>query len=201
MAYCIVARATTLDVKEPIAPAHAAQPSPIAESRRITHAPDLETVRRLKDELLRTCAERAPKAAEGLEAGFEDTMALTALPERYRKPLRTINGVERLNQQLRRGERVIRIFPNEDSALRLLGVVLMEIDESWTTGHRHFEISRCRSTGGGKQIRKQPKRPPTSDWRRYDSHEGLSEATLAPVFGFDRHACVTPRLLSSPVVN
>ncbi|MEW6081103.1 MAG: transposase, partial [Bacillota bacterium] len=38
-------------------------------------------------------------------------------------------------------ERVIRIFPNEDSALRLLGAVLMEIDESWSTGHRYFDMT------------------------------------------------------------
>jgi putative transposase len=35
---------------------------------------------------------------------------------------------------------VIRIFPNEESALRLIGAVLMEIYESWTTGHRYFNM-------------------------------------------------------------
>lgn len=119
----MVARATTLDVKEPVAPAHAAKPSAITESGRITHGPDLETARRLKDDLLRTYAERARKAVEVLEAGFDDAMAVMALPERYGKRLRTTNGVERLNQETRRRERVIRIFPNEDSALRLLGAV------------------------------------------------------------------------------
>lgn len=109
--------------------------------RLVFDAPDLETARRLKDDLLRTYAERAPKAVERLEAGFEDAMAVMALPERYRKRLRTTNGVERLNQEIRRRERVIRIFPNEDSALRLLGAVLMEIDENWTTGHRYFDMS------------------------------------------------------------
>lgn len=64
-----------------------------------------------------------------------------ALPERYQKRLRTTNGVERLNQEIRRRERVIRIFPNEDSALRLLGAVLMEIDENWSTGHWYFDMS------------------------------------------------------------
>ncbi|MEW6524852.1 MAG: transposase, partial [Bacillota bacterium] len=78
---------------------------------------------------------------ERLEAGFEDAMAVMALPERYRKRLRTINGVERLNQEVRRRERVIRIFPNEESAMRLMGAVLLEIDEAWTTGHRYFDMA------------------------------------------------------------
>lgn len=68
-------------------------------------------------------------------------MAVMALPGRYRKRLRTTNGVERLNQEIRRRERVIRIFPNEESAVRLIGAVLVEIDEVWTTGKRYFDMA------------------------------------------------------------
>ncbi len=49
--------------------------------------------------------------------------------------------MERLNEGVRRRERVIRIFPNRASALRLLGAVLMERHEQWTTGHRYFEMT------------------------------------------------------------
>ena len=109
--------------------------------RLVFDAPDLETARRLKEELVQDYAERAPRAVEILESGFEDAMAIMALPEQYRRRLRTTNGVERLNEEIRRRERVIRIFPNEESALRLMGAVLMEIDENWTTGHRYFDMS------------------------------------------------------------
>ena len=44
--------------------------------------------------------------------------------------------MERLNEEVRRRERVIRIFPNRESTIRLLGAVLMERDEQWSTGHR-----------------------------------------------------------------
>jgi len=83
----------------------------------------------------------APKAIERLEAGFEDAMAIMALPECIRRRLRTTNAVERLNREIRRRERVIGIFPNEESALRLIGAVLMEIDESWTTGNRYLDMT------------------------------------------------------------
>ena len=89
----------------------------------------MATARRLLEQVLQDYVERAPKAVRCLEDGFEDATAVMALPERYRKRLRTTNGAERLNQEVRRKERVIRIFPNEDSALRLLGAVLREIDE------------------------------------------------------------------------
>ena len=49
--------------------------------------------------------------------------------------------VERLNQEIRRRERVIRIFSNEESVIRLIGAVLMEIDEVWTTSHRYFDMA------------------------------------------------------------
>ncbi len=57
----------------------------------------------------------APKAVECLEAGFDDAMAVMALPEKYRKRLRTTNIQERLNEEIRRRERVVRIFPNDEN--------------------------------------------------------------------------------------
>src|SRR5258708_35135485 len=76
-----------------------------------------------------------------LEAGFDDATAVLALPEPYRRRLRTSNAMERLNEEVRRRERVIRIFPNRASALRLLGAVLLEQDEQWTSGKRYFDMA------------------------------------------------------------
>ena len=58
-------------------------------------------------------------------------MAVMALPEKYRKRLRTTNMQERLNEEVRRRERVIRIFPNDESALRLIGALLAEKNDQW----------------------------------------------------------------------
>jgi putative transposase len=46
-----------------------------------------------------------------------------------------------LNEEVRRRERVIRIFPNRESVIRLLGALLMEQDEAWTTGKRYFDMT------------------------------------------------------------
>ena len=78
---------------------------------------------------------------ETLENGFDDAVAVLALPERYRRKLRTTNMVERLNQEIRRRERVIRIFPNVESAIRLLGAFLLERDEDWMTGRRYMDMT------------------------------------------------------------
>jgi putative transposase len=66
-----------------------------------------------------------------LEEGFADAMAQMALPEKYPRRLRTTNMQERLNPEIRRRERVIRIFPNDESALRPIGALLAEFNEAW----------------------------------------------------------------------
>jgi transposase-like protein len=109
--------------------------------RAIFEAPDAETARTLLAKFVADYAASAPSAVATLERGFEDATAVLALPEAYRKRLRTTNLVERTNEEIRRRERVIRIFPNRDSVIRLVGALLMEQDEQWTTGKRYFTMT------------------------------------------------------------
>lgn len=75
-----------------------------------------------------------------LDKGFEDTMTIMALPEKYRKSLRISNIIERENREIRRRENVIQIFPNAASAVRLIGAILMDHHEDWIVGHRVFNM-------------------------------------------------------------
>ncbi|MGD9474402.1 MAG: transposase, partial [Eubacteriaceae bacterium] len=75
-----------------------------------------------------------------LEEGFDDVMSVMSLPEKYRKRLRTANSIERLNEEIRRRDRVIRIYPNEQSVIRLLGALLIEQDEKWSSGRKYFDM-------------------------------------------------------------
>ena len=102
-----------------------------AKAKLIFQSADMAEARRRLSEFIECFAKRAPKAIACLEAGFDDAMAVTVLPEKYRKRLRTTNMQERLNEEIRRRERVIRIFPNDDSALRLIGALLAEQNEVW----------------------------------------------------------------------
>jgi putative transposase len=112
-----------------------------ARLRPLFEAPDQETARVLLARFALDFADRAPRAVAVLERGFEDAIAVLALPAPYRTRLRTTNAVERLNEEIRRRERVIRIFPNRESAMRLLGAMLMEQDEQWSTGKRYFDMA------------------------------------------------------------
>ncbi len=69
---------------------------------------------------------------EILDRGWLDIVSVYALAEVLRKKLRTSNMVERLNEEVKRRERVIRIFPNIGSILRILGSILIDENEKWS---------------------------------------------------------------------
>lgn len=100
----------------------------MADIRKIYRAISVEEARMLKDDFLSRNSEnpKLQKAIEILEEGFEDSIQFFNEPEKYRVHLTSTNSLERLNQEIRRRERVIRIFPNTQSAFRLIGALLME---------------------------------------------------------------------------
>lgn len=100
--------------------------------RRIFDAVTLDDMRKFKDELMNQYAEdrRYEKALTVLDEGFEDTIQYMNFPKGIRVNIRSTNSLERLNQEVRRRENVIRIFPNTQSAFRLVGAVLMHYQEN-----------------------------------------------------------------------
>jgi len=104
-------------------------------------APDIESARTICNRIITEFEDKASKAIDVLETGFDDVMAGMSLPLKYRRRLRTTNSIERLNEEIRRRERVIRIFPNVDSVIRLIGALLIEQDEKWSTGRKYFDMS------------------------------------------------------------
>ncbi|MGE7942922.1 IS256 family transposase [Lysinibacillus xylanilyticus] len=71
------------------------------------------------------------KALAILENGFEDAIQYLQYPQKMHVLIHSTNALERLNQEVRRRERVIRIFPNNRSATRLIGAILMDRDEEY----------------------------------------------------------------------
>src|SRR6056297_423331 len=108
--------------------------------KALYNAQNITIAREIKDEIISVFEAKAPKAIEVIESGFDDAMAVMDLPEKYRRRLRTSNSIERLNQEIRRRERVIRIFPNRESVIRLVGALLIEQHEKWSSGKRYFDM-------------------------------------------------------------
>jgi putative transposase len=80
------------------------------------------------------------KVAEHIEEHIEECLSCLAFPESHRRRIRTTNGLERLNQEIKRRTRVVRIFPNEKSCLRLVTALAVEQSEEWITGRRYLDM-------------------------------------------------------------
>ena len=84
------------------------------------------------------------KVAEHIEEHIEECLSCLAFPESHRRRIRTTNGLERLNQEIKRRTRVVRIFPNEKSCLRLVTALAVEQSEEWITGRRYLDMEELR---------------------------------------------------------
>jgi len=78
----------------------------------LENAPGLSEATARKDQLIERYQEEAPKRVALLDERFDEITAVYSLPEPYRKRLRTSNGIEQLNEELRRRERVIQERPS-----------------------------------------------------------------------------------------
>lgn len=98
----------------------------------------IKEARKKRDAILKDYADIAPKAMECLDLGFESTMTVFCFPECIRKMIRTSNHIERVNKELKRRSNVIGVFPNGESVIRLMGMLLLEHHEKLQAKRRDF---------------------------------------------------------------
>ncbi len=91
-----------------------------------------------------------PKVALALEEEIEPCLACLAFPVTHQARIRTTNGLERLNQELKRRTRVVRIFPNRDACLRLVSALCMEQSEEWLSGRCYLDMGELTGEGVGE---------------------------------------------------
>ena len=100
---------------------------------------DIKLARSAKNELTSSFMDqkRYEKACQILDEGFEDAFQYTVVGKGHSR-LKSTNLIERLNQEIRRREKVVRIFPNIQSANRLIGAVLLDHHEEWISSPRKY---------------------------------------------------------------
>jgi putative transposase len=104
-------------------------------------APDPTQARARLEILVSFYEKRYPKIADKLETEAEQTLTCFNFPESHRRQIRTTNALERLHEELRRRTRVVRIFPDPESCLRLTTALVMEQSEQWLSGRRYLDMS------------------------------------------------------------
>jgi putative transposase len=107
--------------------------------RSVWNADELPKAETALAELVASYRDTAPKLADWLEANVLEGLAVFTLPEHHRRRLRTSNPMERaVQQELKRRTAKVRVFPSEDSLLRLVSAILVEIDEKWASDTKAY---------------------------------------------------------------
>jgi transposase-like protein len=100
----------------------------------------LNASERLND-FVKTYSESQPKLAAWAKENLPEGLAVFAFPEAHRRRLRTPNACENVNGQIKKRTHVVGLFPSEESLLRLVTGVLIEISETWKTGKTYLTSS------------------------------------------------------------
>jgi transposase-like protein len=121
--------------------------SEVAEDiRSIFDSPNYEMAEELFEELLKKTvakyARLAPKLADWMEVNIPEIFTMFEFPKAHQKRIRTSNQLERLSQEIKRRTRVIRVFPNEASCLRLISAILLEYSDEWEFGRLYLDMSQ-----------------------------------------------------------
>jgi putative transposase len=102
---------------------------------------DLKQARERKKDLLKELEHLKPKLADWLDMEIDSCFNVYNLPAEHHRRMRSTNMIERYNQELLRRSRVVRIFPNIESCIRLFGTMCMEQSEQWQTGSKYLDMN------------------------------------------------------------
>ncbi len=119
-------------------PRHALKAEVAADIRAVFDAPSRPAAEMLLTQTVAKYTVTAPKLAEWMEVNIPEGLTVFAWEPKQRRLLRTVNGLERLNREIRRRTRVAVMFPNEASCLRLVTAIVMEVSEEWQTGRAYI---------------------------------------------------------------
>jgi putative transposase len=109
-----------------------------AAIRTVFAQPEREAAKQQLGEVIKVMHSRWPKAAEVLAQAEEDILAYMTFPQKHWTRIYSTNPLERLNKEVKRRTNVVGVFPDQPSVIRLVGSILMEIDDEWQAAERRY---------------------------------------------------------------
>jgi transposase-like protein len=117
----------------------AAIPALVADAsvRAMFSAPDRKIADQFLQEAIQKYSVSAPKLSVWMKENLAEGFTIFDFPLEHRRTIRTTYSLERINKEIRRRTKVVGVFPNEASCLRLISALFMEISEEWQIG-KHY---------------------------------------------------------------
>lgn len=107
-------------------------------------------------------AERWPQAADLLLAAEDDILAYMTFPQPQWTRIYSTNPLERLNKEVKRRTKVVEVFPDGAATIRLVGALLLELDDEWQAAtRRYFSLETMQKLYEPEPERLLDGRPPT----------------------------------------
>ena len=122
--------------------------------RNIFNSPSIETAEAMISHTVKQFEKSAPEFINWLENNISEGLTCLGFPQKHQKKIRTSNGIERVNREVKRRTRVAVLFPNDASALRLVTAVLMEIHEEWITGRQYLDMEELSSFNTTQELKR-----------------------------------------------
>ena len=114
------------------------QPACLALAKTIFAQESHETAMAQREMVARALRQAKQHAAADFLESTDDMLNYMLFPVDHWTKLHSTNVVERLNRELKRRTRVVSIFPNRKSLIRLAGALLLEEHEEWLVGRRYI---------------------------------------------------------------
>jgi putative transposase len=106
--------------------------------RTIFAQPDPDTVAATWEQVHDQLADRFPRIGPLMDDAKAEVLAFTAFPRVHWSKIWSTNPLERVNKEVKRRARVVGIFPNQASVIRLVGAVLADVHDEWQAGDRRY---------------------------------------------------------------
>ncbi len=121
-----------------------------AALRELFQAEDGEQARERTGQVIERLEPIVPKVCRLLEEAEADLLAFYAFPSEHWPKLRSTNPLERVNREIGRRSDVVGIFPNDASAIRLAGALLIEQNDEWLVCRRYLSAESMALLGAVK---------------------------------------------------
>jgi len=115
-----------------------------ADIRKVFNAPDRENAERYLQQLVEKYQKTHPRLAAWADENIREGLSVFNIPENHRRKMRTSNLAERQMKEINRRTKVVGVFPNAASLLRLAAAMLIEQNDQWQNDKRYLPESNDR---------------------------------------------------------